>query len=53
MKAIIIKEYEDDKTIYKVLESVFGGQSVEFSSEDAGACEKYCENYYGTDWGWT
>ena len=52
MKAIIRKEHQDGKEIYQVLENGFGGQSVEFSSEDAGACEKFCENYYGTDWGW-
>lgn len=52
MQAIIRQEYQDGKTIYKVLESGFGGQSVEFSSEDASSCKKFCEDHYGADWGW-
>ncbi len=52
MRAIIRQEYQDGKIVYQVLENGFSGQNVEFSSEDAGACEKYCENYYGEDWGW-
>lgn len=32
--------------------SVWEGNECVFWTEDPQAAEKYCENYYGTDWGW-
>lgn len=47
-KAIIRKSFIDGVAVYKVI----ANRQVEYSSEDAGCAEKFCENYFGTDWGW-
>lgn len=46
--AIIRIDYQDGKKIYKVVHN----RSVEYSTTDATCAEKFCEDYYGCDWGW-
>ena len=51
MKVKIKRAIADGEVVYQVVEVVDGvDSSIEYTTNDIGSAEKYCENYYGTDW---
>jgi len=41
----------DGEVVYQVIEVVDGvDSSIEYTTNDIGSAEKYCENYYGVNW---
>lgn len=50
MAVIKTKQLNGEK-IYQVY-TRSNGLSPEYETRDAGSAEKYCENYYGCNWGW-
>jgi hypothetical protein len=52
MKAIIRTAYFDGEKVYQVVENPETSEaSIEYTTGTLGCAEKYCEKYYGTDWG--
>lgn len=52
MKAIIRTAYFDGEKVYQVVENPETIKaSIEYTTNNLQQAEKFCENYYGTDWG--